>query len=402
MTGRSLAITTSALMGLFLCAIPSTSLAQTADELFGAEAMQDVRLFVNTRDLELLRERYQEDTYYPADLMWGETRVRNVGIRSRGSASRNPGKLGLRVDFDRYVTDQTFVGLGAVVLDNLWQDPAMIRERTAMTLFARLGQPVPREVFCRLFINDVYQGVYALVEPIDKAFLKRTLDDDSGYLFEYQWLSSFTGQDPGDDLASYAALFEAETHESQAPAVLYTPLRDLFREVNAEDGDLWEERVGAYLDLPQFVTQVALDSCIADIDGLLGNWGMNNFYLYRSSGSTRHRPFPWDKDVAFDRFDHPILLHADENVIFQRAFEREDLRTLFFDVLERCARTSQEDDWLVTEIDRNAALIAEAAHKDPGKQFSNDDFDAGIEFLRDVARRRPAFLLQEIAAARRR
>lgn len=402
MTGRSFLFTTSTLMGLLLSAIPSVSSAQTADELFGAQALQEVRLIVNTRDLELLRERYLEDTYYPADLIWEGVRVRNVGIRSRGNASRTPGKLGLRVDFDRYVTDQTFLGLGALVLDNLWQDPAMIRERIAMTLFSRLGQPVPREVFCRLFINDEYQGVYALVEPIDKPFLKRTLADDAGHLFEYQWVRPFTGEDPGDDLASYAELFEAETHESQAPSVLYGPLRDLFREVNADDGDLWEERVGAYLDLPQFVTQVALDSCIADIDGLLGNWGMNNFYLYRPADSTRHRPFPWDKDVAFDRFDHPILLHADENVIFQRAFAREGLRATFFDVLEQCARTAQQDDWLVTEVDRNAALIADAAHADPAKQFSNDAFDAGVEALRDIARRRPAFLLQEIAAARQR
>lgn len=401
MSVRDLLLPVCAVAILLVGVTPSAISAQTADDLFDPRTLEDVRLFVNARDLAELREHWQEDTYYPADLVWRGMRVRNVGIRSRGSGSRNPVKLGLRVDFNRYVTDQQFLGLEALVLDNFWQDPSMIRERTAMALFARMGQPAPREAFCRLYVNDAYQGVYALAEPLDQAFLARTLGEDSGYLFEYQWQRNYYGEYLGDDLEPYAELFEAETHENQAPSTLYGPIRDLVREANGDDEAIWEDHVGPYLDLQAFVTQVAIETFIADIDGLLGNWGMNNFYLYRAADTNRHRLFPWDKDIAFERSDYPILLRVNENAIFRRAFAQSDLRALFLDVLEQCARSAMQDDWLATEMDAAASLIGDAVREDPLKPTSNEEHDASIELLRDFARRRPAFVLHEVAAARR-
>jgi spore coat protein CotH len=63
--------------------------AQTADDLFAANAVQDVFISVNDRDLAELRERYQENVYFPADVAWRDLRLHNVGIRSRGLASRS-------------------------------------------------------------------------------------------------------------------------------------------------------------------------------------------------------------------------------------------------------------------------------------------------------------------------
>src|SRR6187551_263047 len=134
-----------------LGAVPARG--QTAAELFDANTVQEIRLSVNTRDLALLRQNYQANTYYPADLAWKNVKVRNVGIRSRGQGSRNPTKLGLRVDMSRYTTGQKFLGLSTIILDNIWQDDSMIREKLAFTFFERLGLSAPRESYCRLFIN---------------------------------------------------------------------------------------------------------------------------------------------------------------------------------------------------------------------------------------------------------
>lgn len=54
--------------------------------------------------------------------------MRNAGIRSRGRGSRSGTKPGLRVDFDRYASDQTFLGLKSFILDNLTQDPSGVHE----------------------------------------------------------------------------------------------------------------------------------------------------------------------------------------------------------------------------------------------------------------------------------
>ena len=341
-----------------------------------------------------------ERRYYTVDLLWRGTRIRNAGVRSRGTGSANPVKPGLRIDFDRYTTGQRFLGLRTLVLDNLWQDPTMIREHLAMAMFTRLGQPAPLQSFCRLFINNEYQGVYALTEEPNAEFAARALEETGGYVFEYHWVMPFYAEYPGDDLAPYKPLFEPRTHELEADSTLYRPIQELFREVNGADDAVWRDRVEQYIDLSQFITHVAIETFIAEDDGLLGYVGMNNFYLYRSAGSTRHRLFPWDKDNAFLNLEKPVLHRADENVLFRRALTYSDLRDLYLQVLEQCARSAVEEDWLATEIERHLAVIDAAAREDPRKQYSNDEFDQHIEFLREFARRRSAFVLQEVAALR--
>lgn len=378
----------------------TVSSAQTADELFDGRTLHDVRIFMHSGDLALLREHYQDNTYYPADLEWRGVRLHNVAVRSRGFGSRHAVKMALKIDFDRYVTGRRFAGLAALVLDNHLQDPSMIRDFTAMAMFARLGEPATREAFVRVFINDVYQGVYTVVEPVDAAFLDRTVGERDGYLFEFQWLEPFYGNDLGDDLEVYRWWFRPDVRGHEPNVTLYAPIRELFRELSGDDEVLWAERVGRYLDLEQFVTYVAIETCLAEDDGILGFAGMANFYLYRSGESSRHRLIAWDRDKALFAAGTGIFDRVDENLIVRRALARSDLRARYLDTLERCALSALEDDWLVAEIDRLASLIREAAHQDSQKPTSNEEFDASIAFVRDVSARRPAFLLREVEAAR--
>ena len=67
--------------------------------------------------------------------------------------------------------DQTIAGLKSFVLDNLVQDPSMLKERLTMAFFRRMGLPAPREAHARLYINNQFSGLYAIVEAIDKGFV---------------------------------------------------------------------------------------------------------------------------------------------------------------------------------------------------------------------------------------
>jgi spore coat protein CotH len=375
--------------------------AQTATDLFDDALLHDVHLWINSRDLLELRAQHDQNTYYPADLLWRDQRVRNVAVRSRGSGTRNPIKLGLRVDFNYYTTAQEFLGLHALVLDNLWQDDAMMREVLAMAVYRRMGQPAPRVSFCRLYINNVYQGMYAIVEEIDLLFVERTLGEREGYLFEYRWVTPYFMTDLGDDLDAYKPLFDPRSHERESDAALYGPIRDLFHDVDGPNDGGWLERAGARIDLEQFMTHVAIQGCLSQNDGILGYAGINNFYLYRPSGSGRYRIFPWDEDNAFTFLDASLLQGSDQGVVlFQRAFALEALRTLFLDVAERCARMVAEDGWLSAQVDRLAALVTPAAFEDTRKAFSDDQFLQGVAYLREFAATRPSIVLKEIAMLR--
>jgi spore coat protein CotH len=370
--------------------------AQTAADLFDRDTVHEIRLSINTRDLQHLRDHYLEDRYYLADFQWRSIRVRNVAIRSRGGSSRNPSKPAFRVDFNRFTTGQEFLGLKALVLDNIWQDGSFVAESTAMAFFERMGQAAPRESFCRLFINNVYHGVYAIVEPVNGEFAKRAVGENNGYLFSYQFRDPFYGEYPGDDLGRYRHMFEPQTHELEAPTVLFSPIRDLFREINHPEDAVWRDRVERYIDLPQLITHTAIEVFLAENDGILGASGMNNFYLYRAAGTTRHRLFPWDKDNAFADPLFGLLTRADENVLFRRAMAYPDLRALYWRVLEACARSAAADGWLEAEITRAAALIDASVRADPRKRFSTEEFEAAVALLQQFARTRSNFVLREI------
>jgi spore coat protein CotH len=396
-----LRVLAAALVAITLAA-PSLSplSAQSAVDPFDDTTLHDVRLFVNSKDLTQLRARYTENINTPADIQIDGTRVRNVAIRSRGLGSRRPDKLGLRVDFNFYVAGRRFRGLEALVLDNLWQDEALIREQLAMKVFRRMGEPAPRESFCRLFINNQDHGLYSLVEEIDPDFAARETGQSNGYLFEYHWHFPYYGEDLGPGFNIYKQILEPRSHELDSDETLYGPFRDLFRDMNTPDDAAWFELVSPRLDLPQFLRMLAIEAAVGDADAILGYAGMNNFYVFRPGGSGPHRLFPWDRDLSF-RFDTTSVLRGvEDNIIFRRAYANPDLRTVYFDAVEAVAHLMMDENWLELEIDRMVALIDSAARQDTFKQFTNEQYDEQLGFLRNLARTRPALLIDEVARLR--
>jgi spore coat protein CotH len=391
----------AALAVVVLCAQPAALQGQTPEDVFAVNEIHDIRLFVNSRDLQRLRARFDQNTVYPADMQWRSLRVKNVGIRSRGAASRNPVKLGLEIDFSRYNNRQRFLGLRSLVLDNLWQDPAMIRERVVMGLFERMGEPAPRESFCRLYINNEYQGLYSIVEAVDESFLGRVFGEYTGYLFEYHRVREFHGEYLGEALGDYRPFFEPRNHRMEAEWLLYAPIRDLFREINQPVDDVWRGRVEQYLDLEQFIRTAAIDAFLAEGDGVLGFSGMNNFYLYRHVTTNQHSLIVWDRDQSFREIESPIVPFDSANELFTRALAFADLRALYLDTLERCAGVAADGDWLLGEIDRFASLAAQAAYEDTRKPFPSEDFDNSVEYLRAFAAARPGFVQRAVEQARR-
>jgi spore coat protein CotH len=383
--------------------------AQSIDELFDSTVVHQIYLTMNSRSLANMRENYHSNDYSTADFQWRNIKVRNIGIRVRGQGSRNPDKLGLRFDFNRYTKGQEFLGVKSLVLDNHWQDGTFMHEFLTMALYARLGQPAPRIAFCRLYINNESQGLYSIVESIDNKFLSRTIGESDGYLFSYQNRPEYKGEYLGRDLAPYKEMFEPQSHEKEADTVLYSPIHDMFREINQPVDGVWRQRVGELVDLEQFVTQAAFEAFVAEEDGINGFFGMNNFYLYRD-GSNRHRFIIWDKDSAFHSIDFSIFTRLNDYVLFQRALGFSDLRDHYLRTLESVARLAAErpevdgvvaeEPWLEGEIDRVAALITSEVEQDNRKRFSTDEFLEAVEYMKEFARRRSAFVLQEVARAR--
>lgn len=373
------------LLLLATVASPRPAAAQGSEALFQQGVAWRLDLLVNSQDWERLKTDYLSDTYYPADLRWNGVTVRNIGIRSRGAGSRSGTKPALRLDFDRYSTAQTFLGLKSLVLDNLWQDATGIRELVAMRLYERLGLPSPREVHAQLYVNGAPAGTYAIVESIDKDFLARVFGardgdvENDGYLFDYEYAQEWRFEYLGDDLDAYAALFPAETHEDAPAAELYGPVEQFLRTISTAADDMVSDQVATYLDVGIFLKYVAAQNYLAQWDGVLGYAGANNFYLYRFEGTVRSQFIAWDEDNAFHASDFPITSGHDENALMRRLMRVPALQAAYFDALLAVAASATdaaaegEPGWLQQEIANQAALVEPLLLADPLKPFSNEE-----------------------------
>jgi spore coat protein CotH len=389
-----------------------TANAQTTDDLFNPGVVRRLDLFVNTLDWAKLKESFQENTYYPADVRWEGITLRNIGIRSRGFGSRSRTKPGLRVDMNRYASDQTFLGLKSFNLDNLEQDPTGIKELVAMKFYARLGLPAARVASVQLYINNSYAGLYSLIESVDKDFLERVYGErdgnteNDGFLFEYDWQGIWGFSYLGSDFEPYAQRFSAKTHENDSDFAKYHDIEQWAWAANETPQARFVEAVSPYLDLQIFVKTIAAEAFLAEYDGLLGRFGMANFYLYRFEGTTRHQFIPWDADRTFEAVDKPVLANLSTNVLMTRAMEVPALRDTFFRTLMEAVALAAEVDpdagqgtkgWLEREIDAALARVQFSVGADTNKGGTNEDFDIQGEALRNFARRRGTMVRCEVA-----
>jgi len=373
--------------------------AATADELFDDRVVHEIRLTTHPSDWPRLRENYLSNVYYPAVLQWRDIVVEDIGIRSRGLGSRNQAKPGLKIDLDRFVPGQDFLGFQSLVLDNLTQDPTMMKERLSMLMFRKMELPAPRVAHARLFVNGVYAGLYTIVEPIDDGFLKRNLKENGGRLYDYEWTEEYWFEYRGADLSAYSPYpFHPQTNEKNPDA---RPIEQMIRTINESSPAEFVGAVSAYLDLKRFLDYFAIETFLSEIDGLAGEWGANNFYLYRFQNSNLSTLIPWDKDVTFHQPDRSIWRNTERNVLTRRVLAAPELRAYYLDALERClALAGGPGGWLELEIERVYQQIRQAALEDPNKAFSHAQFEEGVSYLGYFAFERPRFVTNQIAGSR--
>src|SRR5687768_7811164 len=368
----------SVIIAVVLIAAPAA--AQTQDDFFNPEVLQRVELWMHESDWAKLKATFQENTYYPADMTWNGITVHNVGIRSRGLGSRREQKPGLRVDFDRYSDGQQFLGLKSFVLDNLSQDFSGIKETVAMRFFTRIGIPAPRETHTRLYVNGRYEGLYGLVESVDKTMMGRVFGSingniqNDGYLFEYNYVldSPWRFEHLGENLAQYKLRFDIKTNESHADSLIWGPIEELVRLVNNTASSSFEQTINPRLDLAAFVRYLAAQNFIAQDDGFNGYAGMNNFYFYRLENSTNHVFIGWDEDVAFLGADFGITTRLTDNVLTRKTLELPNYQSQYLSVLGEAATAAAG--WMRQEMQRQLDLIHEAMLEDPQKPYTNDEY----------------------------
>src|SRR5262245_50084530 len=165
---------------------PFQSSAQTSDDLFNGDILHEVRLYINPADYATLKQTNficpaqdlealagetvsalpRIECHFPVEFHWifngKDITGPQVGLSSHGVGSRSNIKPSFKIDFSRYASQNTVLGLRGLVLRANTQDASHMHERVAMTFFRKLGLVASREAHARLFLNDQYAGLYTL------------------------------------------------------------------------------------------------------------------------------------------------------------------------------------------------------------------------------------------------
>ncbi len=362
-----------------VCFGPGT--ARAADPVFDQSRLHDCRLDLDPADWAALRANFQTNQYYAANLTVDGETVKQVGIRSRGAGSRSGEKPGLKVDTNKYVAGQEFHGYKSLVLDNVTQDPSMMREVLANSVFEAAGIAAPQIAFCRLTINNDFWGLYTLIEAVSKPFLKARLGEESGTLYDYEYTSDYRFTYLGDGLAPYSPVpFEPQTNEGKLDA----GLPDFIKAINQTPQSGYAAAMEAFIDVKKFLTYVAVENASAEYDGFVGQFGVNNFYLYQYGGQRKFIFIPWDKDSSFQAAEWPVQQRMDSNEFTKRLMLDPAMKSYYESEVKRIATTYVTTAFLGPRIEQFANLIRSSVVADTHKPFSNGDFEASVAGLKGV------------------
>ncbi len=148
--------------------------AEARAELFRRERVVDVDIRLDVDAVDALRR--EPRVFVTGDVtLDGETRA-GVGVRLKGSNSFQDidGKPSFRLRFDTSdAAGGPFCGLERLVLNNMASDPSQGREVLAWQALVDAGLTGPEVTWARLVLNGEVLGLYAMIEPLDEAWLAR-------------------------------------------------------------------------------------------------------------------------------------------------------------------------------------------------------------------------------------
>jgi putative membrane-bound dehydrogenase-like protein len=295
-------------------------------------------------------------------------------------------KRSLLVDLDRAGYEE-FHGLHALQLQSGALDPTKAREALALTLFREAGVPAPRTALAEVTLTvpgehrKAYLGLYTLVEPVDRMFLKDRFGTDKGLLLRPQGLRGldFLGDDWERYRVPYRPLTEPTPDEAKR-------LIEFVRLVQRGDDEQFRKEIVSYLDVDRFLRFMAVQALIANADGFftLGY----NYSLFLDPITNRFVFIPGDQELSFANFlmmgsadqlmDMSLARpYGGQNRLADRLLAIPDVREAHQRIVKDLATTLFRKDRLLTDaaafegatkaiLEREAAARAERAEPPVG------------------------------------
>jgi hypothetical protein len=279
----------------------------TPTELFGYTKIWDVDIRVSGKAYLSLpptggRGFDREFPYAEALVSIAGHAPLKVGLRYKGNSSYSSAsatkKKSFKIDFNRVVASQKFLGLTKLNLNNNILDPSQARETLAFQMFADMGLPYCRTAFARVYLQvgdnkeKEYLGLYTMVEQVDNAYLEGRFGTGKGLLLKPERSNAFPYL--GKSWEDYRSTYVPKTETSPE---FENRLMDFTRFVNESGDKEFAEKIDSYIDVSQLMKFTALHAVLSHLDSFLLRG--HNYYIYLPRSDGRFRWLPWDVNSTF-------------------------------------------------------------------------------------------------------
>ena len=325
--------------------------------------------------------------YFPCNIVFDGIVLNNCGIRFKGNSSySHPNqKKSFKLDFSEYVSTQKLDNLKQLNLNNSYNDPTFLREKTYLDFCKAKELNAPRCVYANVYVNNVLWGFYTVIEEIDKTYLESAFSNNGGNLFKgdptghLKWL--------GSSQSSYYNNYELKTNEIQNN---WSDLVNLIDKINNIGINQWLDSINTCFNVNDYLKHYAATILFATLDSYTGSG--HNFYLYHNTNSNQFEFIQWDVNGSFGRH-HPngqgltnealldpfwVPTPAGSRPLHEKILQQQTLKQQFMNHLCDYINSYFDTITMNAKIDSIANLIRPYVYADPRKQFTNNDFENNL------------------------
>ncbi|MCI8514193.1 MAG: spore coat protein CotH [Lachnospiraceae bacterium] len=421
----------------------ASSAAGYASKLFDASAVH--RIDIRMDDWEGFLASCTEEAYVSCAVVIDGDIYKNAAIRAKGNTSLSQveaygnNRYSFKIEFDHYEDGRSYYGLDKLCLNNLIQDNTCIKDYLCYRMMGEFGVAAPLCSFVYITVNGEDFGLYLAVEGIEESFLQRNYGSGYGELYKPDSQQTGGGAVPGgrpdgemtpggrpdgepapdrgampersrapendagggmrvgsddvrlvytdDDYDSYANIFEnAKTDISDGDK---DRLIDSLRNLNEN------EKIEEVVNVEAVIRYFVVHNFVLNFDSYTGSM-IHNYYLYEKDGQMEM--LPWDYNLAFGAFeagaDAEELVNApidtpvsgdtvDARPMLAWIFSEEEWTDLYHDYFTAFVEQYFDSGYLAEQIDAVKTLIAPYVEKDPTKFCTYEEFETGIDTLKE-------------------
>ncbi len=244
----------------------------------------------------------------------------NIGIEIRGSSSQMFEKKNYTVETRTSTGENNNVPLLGMPEENDWvlhgpySDKTLMRNGLTFHLGNQMGRWAPRTIFCELYINDDYRGVYLLMEKIkrdnNRVDISKLnpdeitgLDLTGGYILSIDrvdnyWISPYPGMYGGVIKINYIYPDYSDMPYQQKQYIknYVTSFENALGGKHFRDPD---QGYRAYADVNSFIDYFLINELNRNVDA----YRLSAFF-YKDKGGKIHMGPLWDHNLSFANADY--------------------------------------------------------------------------------------------------